>query len=501
MQKDLEVNKNQIQRRSDLKKPISLAQYDQDNQTNSNIDLNHISPLHNTPHKPSSPHHQQHSASPSLEETSAIIRKISPRDPRGYKEREPERKQLKLQQYAGLMDIIEKFHEIMKPIIEEEKKKPKAMLPGQYKDYPNKDGPLFFYPPKNYHPIPIPRPKDLNLSEEQWKQFDEDVREGVVPYQEAIGLIVFTAEQIVQSETESKDQKQLTNQIERIVADGTDDNEDNDQSEHTIEPKYFTSGNDGFRVNDSATQLQATVNGEANPEINISKISANTPPHNVSGSDALGKNGCGTQLQVAANGNEHLNHQTIVNTGNEDNNEHTNDNRTGGQQSNQGSKNETQHVQDNENTKLGQIGSSHTTSSEQQLRNPNILQHKGQPPLITTPPELGQVKGKVVVPKQRTQPTNDNDTRSKTGQLKSICNKSSGSPEARANFDTPNHFIPQQEQKKKADVAPVTEDKSAKHSKGNKTSAGSKKQKQGFNFENQIEIDPDSGTDQPDQLD
>ncbi|KAA6366509.1 MAG: hypothetical protein EZS28_037963 [Streblomastix strix] len=80
------------------------------------------------------------------------------------------------------MDVIEKFHEIMKPIIEEEKKKPKAMLSRQYKHYPNNDGPLFFYPPKNYRQTPIPRPKDLNLSEEQWKQFDVDVREGVVPY-------------------------------------------------------------------------------------------------------------------------------------------------------------------------------------------------------------------------------------------------------------------------------------------------------------------------------
>ncbi|KAA6367384.1 MAG: hypothetical protein EZS28_037087, partial [Streblomastix strix] len=37
-------------------------------------------------------------------------------------------------------------------------------------------------PPKNYHPTPIPRPKDLDLPEEQWEQFDGDVRQGVVPY-------------------------------------------------------------------------------------------------------------------------------------------------------------------------------------------------------------------------------------------------------------------------------------------------------------------------------
>ncbi|KAA6363744.1 MAG: hypothetical protein EZS28_040728, partial [Streblomastix strix] len=159
------------------------------------------------------------------------------------------------------------------------------MLPGQHKHYPNKDGPAFFYPPKNYRPTPITRPKDLNLSEEQWKKFDEDVRQGVVPllsltndnheewanlpkgscipgllnisdgvagfinihpqiYQSipeaVIGLITFEAEQIVQSEPEGQDQEQLTNRIERIVADGTEDNEDYDQSEHAIEPKHFT---------------------------------------------------------------------------------------------------------------------------------------------------------------------------------------------------------------------------------------------------------------------
>ncbi|KAA6356709.1 MAG: hypothetical protein EZS28_047763 [Streblomastix strix] len=171
MEKDPEVNENQTQKRSELKNPILLTQYDQDNQTNPNIDLNHISPQHKTSHKLSSPHPQQHSASPLLEETLSILRTISPGYPRGYKEKKSEPKQPKLQQYAGLMGVIERFHEIMKPIIEEEKKKLQVVLPGQYKHYPNKDGPLFFYPPKNYRPTPIPRPKDLNLSEEQWEQF------------------------------------------------------------------------------------------------------------------------------------------------------------------------------------------------------------------------------------------------------------------------------------------------------------------------------------------
>ncbi|KAA6390366.1 MAG: hypothetical protein EZS28_014108 [Streblomastix strix] len=182
MEKDPEVNENQVERRSEPKNPISLIRSDQNTQANPNIDLNYISPQHSIPHKPSSPHLQQHSQSPSLEETLAILRIISPGAPLGYKEKEPEPKQQKLQQYPGLMDVIERFQEIMKPIIEEEKKKPKIMLPGQYKHYPNKDGPLFFYPPKNYQPTPITRPKDLDLSEEQWKQFDGDVRYGVVPY-------------------------------------------------------------------------------------------------------------------------------------------------------------------------------------------------------------------------------------------------------------------------------------------------------------------------------
>ncbi|KAA6364639.1 MAG: hypothetical protein EZS28_039833 [Streblomastix strix] len=268
--------------------------------------------------------HQQHSPSPRLKETLAILRTISPGDLRGYKEKEPERKQPKLQHYAGLMDVVERFHEIMKPIIEKEKKKPKVMFPGQYKKYPNKDGLAFFYPPKNHRPTPIPRPKDLNLSKEQQNQFDVDVREGVVSFclqltdslqawtnlpkgsyipgllnisdgvarfinlhpqiyqsipEAVIGLIIFAAEQIVQSEIESKDQEQLTNELERIVTDGTDDNGDDDQSEHAIEPKHFINKNDGLRKNDSGTHFDTTVNGEANSEINIKK---NIGQHSIS---------------------------------------------------------------------------------------------------------------------------------------------------------------------------------------------------------------------------
>ncbi|KAA6366807.1 MAG: hypothetical protein EZS28_037664, partial [Streblomastix strix] len=71
-------------------------------------------------------------------------------------------------------------------------------------------------------------------------------------------------------------------------------------------------------------------------------------------------------------------------------------------------------ITNNGNNKPREVGSSHTIHFEQELRNPNISQPKDQPSLITTPPELGQVKGKVVVPKQKTQQVNEHDNRSRT---------------------------------------------------------------------------------------
>ncbi|KAA6395063.1 MAG: hypothetical protein EZS28_009409 [Streblomastix strix] len=94
-----------------------------------------------------------------------------------------------------------------------------------------------------------------------------------------------------QSLTQSKDQESLTNEQEIIVADGTNDNGDDDQSENAIEPNHFINGNDGFRKNDRGTQLQATVNKEANPEKNIAKISASNLLLNVCESEGLGGNG------------------------------------------------------------------------------------------------------------------------------------------------------------------------------------------------------------------
>ncbi|KAA6399342.1 MAG: hypothetical protein EZS28_005128 [Streblomastix strix] len=86
-------------------------------------------------------------------------------------------------------------------------------------------------------------------------------------------------------------QEKLTIEVEKITANGTDNNGDDDQSEHAIEQNHFTNGNDGFREIDSGMQFQATVDREANPEIIISNSSANTPPNNVNRSDGLGGKG------------------------------------------------------------------------------------------------------------------------------------------------------------------------------------------------------------------
>ncbi|KAA6392595.1 MAG: hypothetical protein EZS28_011876 [Streblomastix strix] len=213
--------------------------------------------------------------------------------------------------------------------------------------------------------------------------------------------------------------------------------------------------------NDSGTQLLATVNGEANPDINITKISANTLFHNENGSDGLGGNGCVTQIKVATNENGYSNHQIFDNTGNENNNEQTNDNRIGGNENKQGSDSENQYeqkinLQNNGNTKYKGSGSLHTTHSEQELGNPNISQPKIQLPLITTHPELGQKQNRLA--KVRTQQAL-RDSRSQS-QLK---------------LSQPIH-TPVGAQKKGRFRLQVTEDKSINRSKGNMTSAGSKKQ-------------------------
>ncbi|KAA6361275.1 MAG: hypothetical protein EZS28_043199 [Streblomastix strix] len=82
----------------------------------------------------------------------------------------------------GQLDIVEMFFEIMKLVIDEEKKKPRIMLSEQNKELANKDDLTFFIPPMNYIPTSISRLKDQNLSKELWNLFDGSVREGVIPF-------------------------------------------------------------------------------------------------------------------------------------------------------------------------------------------------------------------------------------------------------------------------------------------------------------------------------
>ncbi|KAA6395624.1 MAG: hypothetical protein EZS28_008848 [Streblomastix strix] len=255
-------------------------------------------------------------------------------------------------------------------------------------------------------------------------------------------------------ESGSKDHDQLTNELGKIVGNGTDGKVNENQYEHAIKPKHFIIGNDGLRQKDSKTQLHATVNGEANPEINIIKISANTPPHNVNGSDGLGRNGCEIQQQAPTKENGHENLQTIKNTVNENNNEQANDMIARGNENKLETNNENQHkqetkLQDKGNTKLKGTSSLYTTYSKQELGNSKILQSESQPSSIATPPKLTQVKWKVVVLKQRKQPTTDRDTRSKISFQKSISDKSLRIHEARANFDVPNHYTPQERRRER----------------------------------------------------
>ncbi|KAA6365408.1 MAG: hypothetical protein EZS28_039065, partial [Streblomastix strix] len=257
--------------------------------------------------------------------------------------------------------IVESFHDIMKLKIEEEKLNPKVDQPGKTRDFPNKDGPVFFYRLKNYRSTPIPRYMDLILPEDQWEQFDGDVREGVDHFY---------------------------------------------QSELTIEPKRFTNENDGFRWIDSWIQSQATIDGKANPKINITTIFANTPLHNTDLLDGFRRNGCRTQLQAATNENGLSNFQANDNNGYENNNEQAIDDRTRGNENKQGFRNETQHeqeakLQNNGNTKPNGPKSFHTTSSKQELGNPNILQSQTSLPQLTHPQNQAKLNEKLLYPNKR----------------------------------------------------------------------------------------------------
>ncbi|KAA6364504.1 MAG: hypothetical protein EZS28_039969, partial [Streblomastix strix] len=204
------------------------------------------------------------------------------------KKKEHKRKQLKLQQCAGRMDVVVKFHEVMKPIIEEKKKQTKIILQGQIiaqHQYPNtkiqisqknNGNNIIEKYAKPQSPFVIDQAKTpqirtdfpkgsyipglLNVSNGIARfinvhlQIQQSIPEAV------LGSIVFAAEQNVEYfDTERKDEQQLMYELERFVVDRTDDNRNEDQSEHAIEPMHFTNGNYGLRRKDRATQLQVTI--------------------------------------------------------------------------------------------------------------------------------------------------------------------------------------------------------------------------------------------------
>ncbi|KAA6387407.1 MAG: hypothetical protein EZS28_017066 [Streblomastix strix] len=88
--------------------------------------------------------------------------------------------------------------------------------------------------------------------------------------------------------------------IDQFVADGTEDNLDNDQSEIAI--AHISNENEGLGKNDCGTQQKVVVNGEANLKNSITKISANVSFCNINGLDEFGGNGCGL---LAACGREY----------------------------------------------------------------------------------------------------------------------------------------------------------------------------------------------------
>ncbi|KAA6386465.1 MAG: hypothetical protein EZS28_018008 [Streblomastix strix] len=186
-------------------------------------------------------------------------------------------------------------------------------------------------------------------------------------------------------------------QLETIVANRIEENEIINQSQLII--LFVTIGNDGLRSNDKGTQIMAEVNGEANQQINITKISVKT---------AL------TQVK------DHIN---------------------------------------SEETAVGRNQRQQPMKMETQLL------------------DQGQVTGKIEVLRQRLQLINEYDTRSKTNLQIPLANIPLRSFKARANSGSPNHFTIEQELRKKADIAPDSEDLTNKFSKDNKTNVGSKYQK------------------------
>ncbi|KAA6389535.1 MAG: hypothetical protein EZS28_014937 [Streblomastix strix] len=438
--KDQELKSRHQQGRSELIRSISPVQI------NSNIDNNCISPQLPATHKGTSPLHQsltrkyQKKQNSYLEQSHLEILKV-------IKTREPENKRTKIQKYAGIIEVTDKFHNLMEPTIQQEKIRPKVLLPGQYIEYPNKDGQLFFYPFKT-------TTRRLYQAQKNWiypKRNGKNLKEMGVKAQSSIVFDQATTSKYGQ--ISQKDHKSREYQIiDQIASDGTEENICSDQSEITI--VYITNENDGLGKIVYRTQFKAAVNCEANPEISHTKISIYTSFHNVNGPDGLGGNGCGTQLKAITNDNESVKHQAIDINNNTNDKQQTIDNRIERIELLNGTQNINLTIH---GAKLQRNRISDLLESEQFQTNfpkhvseiADTSQPKSQPPLIIKYPVLNPVKGKVIDANQRVQLIYENDTRSKISLQTTTSNKPSRSSKARANTDSTNHFTIQQEQRKR----------------------------------------------------
>ncbi|KAA6372583.1 MAG: hypothetical protein EZS28_031890 [Streblomastix strix] len=295
---------------------------------------------------------------PTLEETEIILNSISSANTREHKEIEPKRKQTKLQHYSGLTELVGKFHKTMELIIEKERKKPQVKQTRKTKGYPNKDGPSFFYPPKNYRLTPISIPKDLELSEKQRKQLDREMSKGIVRF------FLRLSNDAQKLEEKTKKNHRMDNKESQLM------------KQMTMETKTDSSSqsNPSASLAETIDSERMIVGHSCKPPSTKKRTSrsilqtfANIILHNVNGSGVFGGNVFNMQLNIKKIVSLNLQKMNCFK---------------------QPVPNKNQEMKIFHNTRVNQ-------------------------PQVPYTPELDQIKGKVVVSKQEKQPANDHNARNK----------------------------------------------------------------------------------------
>ncbi|KAA6374017.1 MAG: hypothetical protein EZS28_030457 [Streblomastix strix] len=118
-----------------------------------------------------------------------------------------------------------------------------------------------------------------------------------------------------------ENQNKLTNEIERTDNDQIDGIIRKGKCVHTTKSKHYTNGNYKLGINDDGMLLQATVNGDANPEVFDIKTSAKTSFNSLNGIDGLGESGSRAQIHAETNEDGDQNRHVIDSTGNIDDNQ------------------------------------------------------------------------------------------------------------------------------------------------------------------------------------